>query len=211
MKTWTSSRSFGWEDSLGFPPVVRERRPPAPRTRLPPSLTAIGNYFRVRGGTSRLVSTDSAQKILPDSHGAVGVCDRVFEEELTLVHSRPQALATKRPGCLLESGKALTDVLPSSARGSGARAPISPASARASRELPLPLCPDLSLTVCPALELEPGVRRLLTLRPQVQCLKESGFSTPGKPAPSCCLLGFHHSPCPPHAPSSASLASPPHL
>ena len=148
--------------------------PPVPRpslqkgARLSPSLllTAIGNYLRVRGGTSRLVSTDSAKKILPASHR--GGCDHLFEEELTLVHSRPPARATEILGCLLESGKALTDVLPCSAW-------VSPAALRWAPA-------DLSSGT------GAGARRpLRTLRPQVQCLKESGFSTPGKPAPSCCL------------------------
>ena len=106
------------------------------------------------------------KKIRPDSHQ--GGCDRLLEAELTVVPSRPHK---NLPGCLLESGEALTDVLPSSAWLCGA-----------------PWAPPAALPWAPALGPLAGARRpLCTLRPQVQCLKQSGFSTPGKPAPPCCL------------------------
>lgn len=63
-------------------------------------------------------------------------CDHLFEEEVTLVPVRLQTPATKIPECLLGSGKALTDGLPSSAWGSGVPARDSPGGARAFSEQP---------------------------------------------------------------------------
>lgn len=95
------------------------------------------------GGTSRLASTDSAKKMLPDSH-LWGV---------TLVHLRPHTLATKVPGCLLGSGKPLIHVLLSSAWVSSVPTHSSPRSAGASMSTPCPSALYEPLqTVLPALE-----------------------------------------------------------
>lgn len=145
-----SSCGSGWEDSLGLSPAVRELFPPPrgpPRGKSPVSPLLFA-YCRRKlpeglGGTSRLASTDSAKKMLPDSH-LWGV---------TLVHLRPHTLATKVPGCLLGSGKPLIHVLLSSAWVSSVPTHSSPRSAGASMSTPCPSALYEPLrTVLPALE-----------------------------------------------------------
>ncbi|CAK7295363.1 hypothetical protein VULLAG_LOCUS4675 [Vulpes lagopus] len=75
-------------------------------------------------------------------------CDHLSEDEMTLVSMRPQTPATKTPGCLLGSGKALTDVLPSLALISHVSAPHSPFSEYPCHWAP----PEPSHIVLPALE-----------------------------------------------------------
>lgn len=86
MEEQWSSRGFGWEDSLRFPPAVRAlplqpRGPPCKGSPISPSLLlpALGNYVRVRRGTSGLVPTnDRAANLQPGSHQG---CDHLFEDD----------------------------------------------------------------------------------------------------------------------------------